>query len=188
MYCKCKLAIFDLDGTLFDTKNVNFNAYRLALEEFGFSLDYNYYCRECNGKKYTQFLPALCNTSDDIIKKIHLKKKEYYSDFLSHAIPNNELFDIIDGLQSKYYIALVTTASRKNTLEILDFFGKKSCFDLILTQDEICNPKPDPQGFVKAMQYFNMNKENVIIFEDSDVGIEAAKKVTEKVYIVKGFN
>ena len=53
---KKKLAIFDMDGTLVDTKDVNFYAYKEALEEEGFSLSYEYYCKFCNGRHYTVFL------------------------------------------------------------------------------------------------------------------------------------
>lgn len=46
-----KLAVFDLDGTLFDTKDVNFSAYSKVLEELGYKerIDYKYYCDYCNG-------------------------------------------------------------------------------------------------------------------------------------------
>ena len=61
---KNKLAIFDLDGTLFDTKDVNFLAYKTALTELGYELDYNFFCKECNGKLYKEFIPMIikdCN-------------------------------------------------------------------------------------------------------------------------------
>ena len=38
---KNKLAIFDLDGTLFDTVPANFAAYERVLRKYGFSLDYH---------------------------------------------------------------------------------------------------------------------------------------------------
>ena len=34
--------------------------------------------------------------------------------------------------------------------------------------------KPDPEGFLKAIEYFDVNPEDTVIFEDSDVGIQAA--------------
>ena len=41
---------------------------------------------------------------------------------------------------------------------------------------------------MKAMEYFNVSRENTIVFEDSDVGIEAAKKAGLVTYIVKGYS
>lgn len=37
---KNKLAIFDMDGTLFDTKDVNYRAYKFAIEQCGFCINH----------------------------------------------------------------------------------------------------------------------------------------------------
>ena len=57
-----------------------------------------------------------------------------------------------------------------------------------LTQDDIENPKPNPEGFLKAMNFFSISKDNVIIFEDSDVGMDAALKCSNIVYKCFGYN
>ena len=51
-----KLAVFDLDGTLFDTKDVNFSAYSKVLEELGYKerIDYKYYCDYCNDSWFNE--------------------------------------------------------------------------------------------------------------------------------------
>ncbi len=176
-----KLAIFDMDGTLFDTRDVNYYSYSKALEEGGFNIDYDYYCNYCNGRHYTVFLPSMLNNDKKLIENIHNRKKELYAKYLDKAKINVHLFSIIENIKKDYYIALVTTASSKNTLQILNYFNKTSLFDLILTSNEIVRPKPDPEGFDKAMQYFKVTPENTIIFEDSDVGIEAALKTKSNV-------
>ena len=57
MNSKNKLAIFDLDGTLFDTKNVNYNAYQDAIKmaKIEINIDYNDFCTLYNGKNYSQY-------------------------------------------------------------------------------------------------------------------------------------
>lgn len=174
---KKQLAIFDLDGTLFDTRDVNFYAYEQALNELGFALDYETYTNKCNGKYYKEYLPLLIdNPSSELMEDIHDKKKKYYPTHLGTAKMNQHLFNIIDMIKDNYYIALVTTASKNNTEDILKYFGKLEVFDLILTHSDVTKVKPDPEGFIKAMEYFNMEKQDTIIFEDSDVGIEAARR------------
>ena len=106
-----KLAIFDLDGTLFDTKDVNYYAYRCALEQFGYTVDYGYYCKECNGKYYMDFLPQITTNNIDILKQMHDIKKASYSKYLKYAKANTHLFEIIRSIKTSYKIALVTTAS-----------------------------------------------------------------------------
>lgn len=59
---------------------------------------------------------------------------------------------------------------------------------MIITQENVKKPKPDPEGFLLAKNHFQIDEKHVIIFEDSSVGIEAAKKVTSHVYVVKGYS
>ena len=182
-----KLALFDLDGTLFNTNEVNYYAYSEALKEKGYNIDYTYYSNYCNGRHYTVFLPQIVNNNEEIINYVHKRKKELYSSYLNKAKINIHLFNIIESLKETYNIAIVTTASKKNTHDILKYYNKLELFDLILTSDDIEKPKPDPEGYLKAISYFNATPENTIIFEDSEVGIEAAKKTGSSVLIINNF-
>lgn len=182
-----KLALFDLDGTLFNTNEVNYYAYSEALKEKGYSIDYEYYKKYCNGRHYTTFLPQIVKNDTKIVEYVHKRKKELYTKFLDKAIVNEHLFNIISSLKNTYNIGLVTTASKKNTYDILNYYKKLELFDLILTSDDIKTPKPNPEGYLKAISYFKTKPEDTIIFEDSDVGIEAAKKTGSSVLIIDNF-
>lgn len=177
------LALFDLDGTLFDTSEVNYYAYKDALKPFGVSLEKEYFLTECNGKHYKEFLPIIMGT-DEYIEEVHKLKKDKYVQNLRKAIENKHLFAMAKAMCSTYHLAIVTTASRKNTMDILKYFGYESLFEHMVTQENITRAKPDPEGFEIAMRYFNASPANTIIFEDSDVGIQAAKATGASVLIV----
>ena len=148
----------------------------------------DYYCEYCNGRYYLDFLPQLSTSDPRVLSEIHEIKKKTYSEYLHLARLNSHLVNIIRIAKSEYKIALVTTASKSNTYEILQYFGLVEYFDLILTHDDISLSKPDPEGFLKAMAHFNSAPEECIIFEDSTVGIEAALKTGAELFIVKGYN
>lgn len=185
---KDKLAIFDLDGTLFDTGKINYLSYRAALEELGYTVEYDYFCNECNGRHYKEFLPRIGIQSEIDLEYIHVRKKELYATNLSVARLNKHLFNMIDLMKDEYYLAIVTTASSKNCKDILRHFNKYEIFDLILTYEDVKKVKPSPEGFLKAMKNFNMDKDNTIIFEDSDVGIQAARATGASILKVDGIN
>lgn len=186
--CRTKLAIFDLDGTLFDTKDINYYAYKEALEKFGYSIDYEYYCNYCNGRYYMDFLPQITTGDKSILNSIHNIKKDAYEKYLDKGIINRNLVSMAKLLKEEYYLAVVTTASEKNCHEILNRFGIYDLFDLVLTKDDISKSKPDPEGFNKAMEYFGVSPKNTVIFEDSDVGIKAAENSGAFYYKTYGFN
>jgi len=183
-----KLMIIDLDGTLFDTKEINYRAYKEAIEPYGYNISYKYYCEFCNGRHYTDFLPQITTNDETILFDIHERKKEIYRKYLHYGRVNQALVDLIRSRNVDCKVALVTTASKQNTYDILSKFGLNDIFDLILTNEDITKSKPDPEGFLKAMRLFNASPKECVIFEDSRIGIEAAEKTGATVFVVKGFN
>ena len=95
---------------------------------------------------------------------------------------------MIEEIKEKFYISIVTNASKKNVEDILEKFFVKNLFDLLITQEDVKTPKPSAEGFLKAMNYFNISKENTIIFEDSEIGIQAANKAETNYVKVYGYN
>ena len=123
-----------------------------------------------------------------VTKVGEISKKLAFKKHLDKAILNEGLVDVIRLMKSEYKTAIVTTASKENCYDILKQFDLVNLFDLILTHDDITKSKPDPEGFLKAMQYFGVSKEDTIIFEDSDVGLEAARQSGAFYYKTYRFN
>lgn len=177
------LAIFDLDGTLFDTSEVNYYAYKEALSLYGVDLDKNYFITSCNGRHYTEFLPTIMSDRTHI-EDVHIAKKVNYKKNLDKAHINKHLFEIIQCIQATYHLAIVTTASHQNCMDILSHYGYVDLFEKIFSQEDITKAKPNPQGFLMCMDYFGMTSRQTIIFEDSDVGIAAARASGASVFVV----
>ena len=171
-----KLIMVDLDGTLVDTSRVNYFAYKQAMKQYGYELDFDYFMKNCYGKHYLDFLPDITTKEKTILNKIHDAKKNNYSAYIEKAILNKVMLDILQLAKLEYKIALVTTASRQNSFEILEHFQLSDFFDLVITREDVSHSKPDPEGYKKALQYFQVETSNAIIFEDSDSGLEAARR------------
>ena len=169
-----KLAIFDMDGTLIDTCTVNFRSYQAALAEEGIDLGYDYFVSECFGKGYKDYLPPIIGDDAEMLERVHKRKIGLSREYLEEARLNPLLLDFIHGMKDIYHMALVTTASKDNVFEELEHFGLKKDFDLVLTAEDIPRHKPDPQGFLMAMERLSVPPERTVIFEDSEVGIKAA--------------
>ena len=183
-----RLLMIDLDGTLFDTKEINYRAYKEAIEPYGFEIDYKYYCEFCNGKYYMDFLPQITTSDKIILQEMHKRKKEAYNKYLSYARVNQALVDLIKGRDAECKAVLVTTASKQNTYDLLNKFELVDMFDSILTNDDIIKPKPDPEGYLKAMTQYHVEPKECVIFEDSNVGIEAAEKTGATIFLARGYN
>ena len=182
------LALFDLDGTLFDTNEVNYRAYQKALAHFDFKFERDFWYSNCIGRHYKDFLADMGITDAKILKDIHQLKKDCYRNYLPYAKENHHLFELIALMKPYYHVALVTTASKANVEDILRTFNRTETFDKIFTQEDVSKVKPDPECYLKAMDYFKVEPANTIIFEDSEVGLLAAERSGAFYYKVFKFN
>ena len=67
-------------------------------------------------------------------------------------------------------LACVTTGSKQNATEVLEHFGVREWFGLIVTGEDVEKQKPDPEGYCRAMEHFRVTPADTMIFEDSGIG------------------
>ena len=93
---------------------------------------------------------------------------------------------MIDTLKSRGNIVACYTNSIRETAELmLDKTGILELFDFVLTNQDVENPKPDPEGYVFLMDHFGFSEEDTFIIEDSPKGLAAANASGANVIQVK---
>ena len=96
-----------------------------------------------------------------------------------------EKIDILNHLKNKQIkTACYTNSIRQTTELMLNKTGILNLLDLIITNQDVEKSKPDPQGYLKIMNLFNINCCNTIIVEDSPKCFEAAYRYGAKVFKV----
>ena len=169
-----KLFIFDLDGTLFATEAANFRAYTRALLHYGITLSADAY-RSSFGLRADDLLKTLAPQMTDGDKAgVRRKKAEYYRDSVDLVKPNLPLIEFLKDIGRTHKTAVVTTASRENALFILDHFGLTGYMDYMIFGEDVTKGKPDPECYLKCLLQSGVKPHECIVFEDSDVGEEAA--------------
>ena len=181
---KKRLAIFDFDGTLYDTVPANAAAYAAALARCGVALDEKFFAERCNGRYYRDFLPEIVGRDEALVRQVHEDKLACFADFYHLVRENRALFALLETIRPVYSIALVSTASRQGVEDILRRFGRLALFDLILTQQDVARKKPAPDGFLAAMAHFGADAADTIVFEDAPEGIEAARRAGVQCFAV----
>lgn len=77
--------------------------------------------------------------------------------------------------KSGKFCGLVTSSEKIITLELLKLVKLHGFFDLIITRDDCPLHKPDPWPYIEAITKAGTTGEKTLIFEDSNVGLIAAK-------------
>lgn len=173
-----KLAIlWDMDGTMIDTRDCHFQTWQRALEYFGFNLDKSVY-QQNFGRNNDVLLPLLLGFEPDAaVKQSIIKKKEgLFREMAPGAV------SLVPGLADwlstardwQLKQAVASSASIENITVMLSHYQLETYFDAVVSGDDL-PAKPAPDVFLKAAKQVGTNPANCLVIEDSPAGIRAAK-------------
>lgn len=181
-----KLIILDFDGTLADTREANAAAYVAALEEVGFRLGKEEYLNRYFGMRCPEFLRDLGFDDPDLIDRIRRRKIALYPTFFSSVRLNRPLWEFCRQFRSQGgRVWIVSTGQADNVRNAMRYLKLEEEVDGILTSDAVERHKPAPDAFLKAMELEGCLPSETLIFEDSAVGIEAARRSGAAYVVVK---
>ena len=168
-----KAIIFDFDGTLANTLPICYYSFQSVFNEFD------------NRNLSNEDIKAMFGPSETgIIREnlIHLNKEQaiemYYEKYLeSHKQLVNQNHDIDDLLKYIKELGLklaIVTGKAKRSLDIsLRALQMEDLFEVLVTGDDVIDPKPHPEGVFKALTLLNVQKEDAIFIGDSEADIVA---------------
>jgi len=166
--------LFDLDGTLVDTREANFLAYRDAFSEQGFELTEEQFATTW-GRDSRDFIPDLLPGIGQVgVDAIRAAKSRLYAAQLHRTAGNEALIGFLRLVAPTHRTALVSTAKSGNGRQILDTHGLTPLFDVVVWGDEVARSKPDPEGYLRALDLLGADPALSLAFEDSATGREAA--------------
>ena len=166
--------LVDLDGTLVETGEANFQAYAAALREAGVEVDRLRFDELSRGRNWRDFLPLLLAGTDASPATVAARKAALYGDFLHLTSLNPGVVRLIELSRAHWRCALVTTASRRNAEAILRYHGIEHLFDRVVTGDDIARHKPDPEAYRLAAQELGAEPQRCVAIEDTDIGAASA--------------
>ena len=164
---------FDLDGTLLFTEKANFYAYRDALADFNLNLTLDLFCSTA-GKDSRDFLKFLFpDLSHANISEVRKKKAKIYLELFDLVEVNKPMVEILRANQDKL-TAVVTNAKSHSAYTILKHFALSELVDEVFAGDLVKLGKPDSSIYLKALEACKLKPSEVVAFEDSDDGMNAA--------------
>jgi HAD superfamily hydrolase (TIGR01509 family) len=168
---------FDLDGTLVDTYQADFLAYRDAISAVtGASISDEQFAKT-HGQEMRQKLKSFnLKLSTEEIANIAEHKKQYYGRYIDQTKPLKELIGFLRYVSNGHTTVLVTTAKAQNAKLVLEAHGLTKFFTHTVFGDEVQYSKPHPQAYKLALAKCGLRPKEVIAFEDSDSGITSATK------------
>ncbi len=185
-----KAIIFDLDGVLVDTKQIHFQALNAALNRYKFEkISMDDHVKIFDGLPTIEKLRILQkekNVPKKYFSKINKYKQKITTEILKKNIKKStKIIEIMKSLHGKYKIAVATNAVNSTLKICLNKLGISKYIDFKLSNEDIVNPKPNPEIYLKIFIKFGIYPSEALIIEDSHYGREAAISSGAKLMPIK---
>jgi beta-phosphoglucomutase len=187
-----KAVIFDLDGVLIDATEWHFEALNRALKLFGYQISRYEHLAAYNGLPTRTKLEML-SLEKGLPKALHglvgrLKQVYTREEILRHCWPSFDKEYMLSRLRRDgYRMAVCTNAIAESAELMLQRAGLRPYFEFVLSNEEISRPKPDPEIYLKALERLGIPAAEVVVVEDAQHGVEAARRAGTRVLQVAGF-
>jgi beta-phosphoglucomutase-like phosphatase (HAD superfamily) len=185
-----KAVLFDMDGVLIDAREWHYEALNEALGIFGLSISHDDHLDRFNGLSTTTKLKML-SQERNLPYELHemiaaVKQDRTLRIAAKNCFPNVSHQILISRLRSlNIRVGLVTNSIRQTTEFMLEYAGILKFLDVVITNEDVMEGKPSPEGYLKAMAMLDVRPDETLIVEDGEYGIVAARASGAKVLVVK---
>lgn len=189
-----QLVLFDFDGLLVNTEHLHQLAYERLGEELGCfpQWDFRSYCsvahrgaHDLRDYFYSTF-PALKQAYPDW-NVLYERKQALYEQILREG--RCELMpgapELLDWFARRRIPQVVVTNSRTRHVSIIR--SQLPALDLVshwIMREDYSKPKPDPEGYLVALERFGSGAERVVGFEDTPRGLQALQQTRAQSVLV----
>lgn len=170
------LLIFDFDGTIVDSSPLHERAFNEAFSVYGVAVNYAALAGLTTDTAVDKVsAEAGLRLNDRQRTSLIMRKRDVARRLIGTELaPIEGSLAFIKATKQRYQLALCTSGSR-GTVEIaLDQVGLTGTFDPLIAAEDVINGKPDPEGFLKALEYHRTPADRALVFEDADSGLAAA--------------
>ncbi|MFM7425861.1 MAG: HAD family hydrolase [Elainella sp.] len=172
-----KALIFDCDGTLADTPPVHYQTWTTSLQAVGAEIAQDWYYQYCgtSAEEMLQLLKQHFRYEFDSRPVITARQAHYRT--LIHTIQEIEaVAEIVRSHSGRVPMAVASGGERVVLEATLETIKLREFFDVIVSIDDVAQGKPAPDIFLLAAQRLQVSPQDCIVYEDSEGGLEAARR------------
>jgi HAD superfamily hydrolase (TIGR01509 family) len=167
--------LFDCDGTIADSMPLHYVAWKKALGEwncaFAEELFYAW------GGRPTAEIIATLNEKHGLsmpVESVAHRKEEFYFQMLPELKAVPEVLEHIEAKHGRIPFAVVSGSARDSVTASLEVLKLLDRFETLVCAGEYKKSKPDPEAFLLAASRLGVAPKNCLVFEDTEMGIQAA--------------
>ena len=181
--------LFDCDGTLADTMPAHYRAWLHVTKHHGILFDEDRFYA-LGGRPTRDILATLANEASIEIDLDHASemKESAFLEQVKHVKAIDPVIAALRRAHGHLPVAVVTGGYRDVCEKILLQIGIREFFDCIVASEDTNRHKPHPDPFLEAARRLGVAPEGCLVWEDSDLGIEAARQAGMSWIDVRSFH
>ena len=167
--------LFDCDGTIADSMPLHYKAWKQALGEwnceFGENLFYSW-----GGMPVAEIISTLNqqNRLQMPVEAVAKRKEALYYELLPQLRAVPEVLEHVEDAYGRIPFAVVSGSTRESVTASLISLKLLDKFEVLVCAGEYTKSKPDPEAFLMAAAKLGVDPAVCLVFEDTDMGIQAA--------------
>jgi beta-phosphoglucomutase len=165
--------LFDFNGTLSDDEHIQCEIYQEIFAEAGKPLGRADYFAELAGLSDPEIVRSwLGEERPELVA-------ERVSRFQARAADGSTVGpaarEAVRYAAKRAQLAVVSGAARVEIESVLTAAGLAPLVSLVVAADDVEAGKPDPEGYIRALELLERRPDEAVAFEDSEAGVAAAK-------------
>ncbi|MCU1223717.1 MAG: HAD-superfamily hydrolase, subfamily variant 3 [Edaphobacter sp.] len=170
-----KAYLFDCDGTIVDSMPLHYVAWKSVLSEWNCEFDEDVFYA-WGGMPVAEIIATL-NQQHGLkmpVYEVALRKEALYFELLPQLKAVPEVLEHIEEQYGRIPFAVVSGSTRESVTASLDIVKLFDRFDTLVCAGDYERSKPDPEPFLMAAHRLGVAPESCLVFEDTEMGIQAA--------------
>ena len=175
-----RAVLWDLDGTLVDSEELHWLAWRHTMADEGISITHDQFLSSF-GQRNDSIIPSWLGAAAtaERIRKIETAKEDRFRRLVRDAgvSPLPGALEWVNRLNERGWLqAVASSAPRANVDALLRAIGTANILQGIVAAEDVHRGKPDPEVFLVAASRLGVPPERCIVVEDAAAGLEAARR------------
>ncbi|HUI52120.1 MAG TPA: HAD family phosphatase [Terriglobales bacterium] len=173
---KFEAYLFDCDGTIVDSMPLHYRAWKKALGEWGCEFSERLFY-DWGGLPVAEVISTL-NRQQGLqmpVEEVEHRKEQLYYELLPQLRAVPEVLEHIEAQRGRIPFGVVSGSRRESVVASLTVVNLLDLFQAFVCAGEYKKSKPDPEAFLMAAEQLNVKPEACLVFEDTELGIQAAQ-------------
>ncbi|MCA9239978.1 MAG: beta-phosphoglucomutase family hydrolase [Planctomycetales bacterium] len=169
--------IFDCDGTLTDSMPTHYQSWKKTFDHHGIEFtEQRFYAM--GGMPSDKIILVMSEEAGQQLdaEELSREKEENFLTMLHQVPPLETVVNVVKREYGRRKLAVASGGFRWVIDRQIAHIGLEGMFDAIVTAEDTERHKPEPDVFLEAARQLGLPAEACLVFEDGDLGVEAARR------------